>query len=96
MKYVDENCNVIAESAVDLSKGFLVQTTITKEDAVPIDNVTKFVLADEDYEPVQMYVLNPPPQAPTPQEDTDALLVELAYRLTLLELGIVGGEENAV
>lgn len=40
-------------------------------------------------------VLNPSPESPDPQTDTDELMVDLAYRVTLLELGLTdtGAEE---
>lgn len=56
MKIVDENLEIITE--YDLTKGYLTNTVIVKEDATPIDNVTKFAWADDDYEEVQMYVIN--------------------------------------
>lgn len=34
------------------------------------------------------YPLNPSEPEPTPQEDTDAMLVDHEYRITLLELGV--------
>ena len=42
----------------DLTKGVLIPTTVIREDAEPIDNITKFAWADEDYEDAQMYIPN--------------------------------------
>lgn len=94
MRIINENYETIDKSDVDLSKGQLFPATVIREDATPIDDVTKFAWADEDYEEVQMYVLNSEPeeQARTAQDDTDAMMVDHEYRLTLLELGIYESE----
>lgn len=55
----------------------------------------------DEYEDVQRYIpytaekLAQRNQS-APQEDTDALLVDHEFRLTMLELGLEGGIENAV
>lgn len=54
MRVIDQNYNTITE--YDLTCGKLVDMVVIKEDAVPIDDITKFVWADDDYEEVQMYV----------------------------------------
>lgn len=54
IKIIDEAGNEISNP--DLSKGYLVSTTIVKKDAVPIDNVTKFAWDDSDYEEVYRYI----------------------------------------
>lgn len=94
MRIINENYETIDKSDVDLSKGQLFPATVIREDATPIDDITKFAWADEDYEEVQMYVLNSEPeeQARTAQDDTDAMMVDHEYRLTLLELGIYESE----
>lgn len=88
MRIIDESFETITE--YDLSAGHLVSATAIREDASPIDNITKFAWSDEDYEAVQMYIPNreEPAPEPTAQDDTDAMLVDHEYRLTLLELGI--------
>ena len=88
MRVVDENANTI--TSYDLSLGNLVETSVIKVDAEPIDNVTKFAWVDEDYEDVLMYIPNhvEPDAGPSPQDDTDSMLVDMEYRLTLLELGL--------
>ena len=58
MRVINENLETITE--YDLTKGQLVSATAIREDAEPIDNITKHAWADEDYEEVQMYILNPP------------------------------------
>lgn len=94
MRIVNENYETIDESDVDLSKGQLLPATVIREDAVPIDDVTKFAWDDEDYEEVQIYVINSEPeeQTRTAQDDTDAMMIDHEYRLTLLELGIYESE----
>lgn len=57
MRVINQNRETITE--YDLTAGRLVPTTVIRADASPIDNVTKFAWADEDYEEVQMYVPNP-------------------------------------
>ena len=57
MRVINQNCETITE--YDLSEGRLVLTTAVRADAAPIDNVTKFAWADEDYEEVQMYIPYP-------------------------------------
>lgn len=88
MRVVDENANTI--TSYDLSLGNLVETSVIKVDAEPIDNITKFAWADEDYEDVLMYIPNhvEPDTGPSPQDDTDSMLVDMEYRLTLLELDL--------
>ena len=58
MRYFNEKAEPISLESVDLKKGFLIHFMAVKEDAAPIDNVTKFAWADDDYEDAQMYVLN--------------------------------------
>lgn len=99
MRIVNEKFETISESEVDLSKGTLVTTTGIREDAEPIDNITRFAWDDNDYEEVQMYVLNKDSEYSEPytnnqngfdsaQADTDAMMIDHEYRLTLLELGL--------
>lgn len=87
MRYVNEKFESITEGEVDLEKGYLTTTTAIREDATPIDNITKFAWDDNDYEEVQVYSLNPEREL-SPQDDTDAMAIDHEYRLTLLELGL--------
>ena len=57
MRIIDENYDTIQESEADLEKGFLVNALSVREDAKPIDNITKFAWSDDDYEEVKMYRL---------------------------------------
>lgn len=75
----------------DLEKGCLTATVRIRPDAVPIDNKTKFVWDDTDYEEVLIYSLYTEEKETLSAEDT---LLELTadheYRLCMLEL--TGGE----
>jgi len=84
MRYFDETGEQIPENYADLAKGFLVPFAAVKEDAVPIDNVTKFAWDDEDYEDAMMYVLNPETPEPTQAER----IAELEEALALLLSGV--------
>lgn len=90
MKVVDINGNTLNRDTLDLTKGYLVKGKIPKSDAIPIDNVVKFAWEDSDFEEVEIYKLFKPKDesAISPDEDRDAMLVDLEYRLTLIELGV--------
>lgn len=98
MRIVNENLETISESDVDLKKGHLTEGQAIREDAKPIDDVTKFAWDDDDYETVMIYVLfenissDILPETNSPQADTDAMMVDHEYRITLLELGISESE----
>lgn len=74
----------------DAAKGSLVETVRIRPDAQPIDNITKFAYADEDYEPVMIYT----PYVAEETLSTEDTILELTagheYRLCMLELN--GGE----
>lgn len=59
MRILDENGKEIALDQCDMTVGFLMNETLIRSDAAPIDNVTKFAWADEDYETIQRYVVIP-------------------------------------
>ena len=86
MRVVNENYETITE--YDLTKGYLFPTILIKEDAKPIDNITKYAWADDDYEAAQMYLLNPAEESadpePTLQERVASLETELAAAKILL------------
>ena len=54
MRVVDTNHKTITE--YDLTKGRLEPFFSIREDATPIDNVTKFAWGDDDWEEVLMYI----------------------------------------
>lgn len=83
MRILNENMEEITE--YDLVKGSLCPATIIRPDAVPVDNIDKFVYEDGDYEQVMIYR---PHEVETPSE-TETLLELTAdheYRLCMLEL----------
>ena len=86
MRVVDRNGKTLTE--YDLTVGYLVHTTVIREDATPIDDVTKFAWYDEDYEEVQMYLPNPV-EDDTPTQ-LDRIEAQVAYTAmmtdTLLEV----------
>lgn len=91
MRIVDKSRNTISDYTEDM--GYLIPVTVIKEDAVPIDKVDKFVWDDDDYEEAMMCIpYETEVFEPTPQDDTDAMVVDHEYRLTLLELGITESE----
>ena len=57
VRVVNQRFETIAE--YDPSGGSLIAARAVREDAAPIDNVTKFAWADEDFEDVLMYIPNP-------------------------------------
>lgn len=52
----------ITREQCDLTTGYLQEETVIRTDAAPIDNITKFAWADEDYETIQRYVAVPEKQ----------------------------------
>lgn len=87
MRIVNEYFKTIDESEVDLTKGQLVKSIGIREDATPVDDITKFAWYDEDYEEVQMYVLNKESEETQPSQTDELTLVIDAL------LGI-GGVQN--
>lgn len=57
MRTVNENLETIRDSEIDLTKGRLVEGQAIREDAEPIDDITKFAWNDDDYEDVMIYML---------------------------------------
>lgn len=55
MRLLNAQHEEIPESEVDLTKGRMYPTKIIRPDAEPVDNVTKFAYADDDYEKVWIY-----------------------------------------
>ena len=59
MRILDEQGQPLTEEQCDLTAGFLREEVIIRPDAAPIDNVTKFAWADQDYETILRYVVIP-------------------------------------
>ena len=74
----------------DAAKGSLTETVRIRPDAVPIDNVTKFAYADEDYEAVMIYTPYVAEETPSTEDTILELTADHEYRICMLELN--GGE----
>ena len=59
MRTLNEKDEEIRESECDLSVGYIIEETIIRPDAAPIDNKTKWAWSDEDYETIRRYVVVP-------------------------------------
>ena len=59
MRLLNEQNREITESECDLTVGYITEETIIRPDAAPIDNVTKWAWANEDYETIRRYVVIP-------------------------------------
>ena len=86
MRVIDQNGNMIVE--YDLSKGHLVATTAIREDANPIDNITKFAWSDEDYEEARMYIPNPIKTIQEKIKDLKQKLRETDYHIIKVMEGV--------
>ena len=75
MRIINEKFETITE--YDLTKGQLTSAIVIREDVEPINNINKFVWADDDYEEVQMYVPYPPVDN-TPSQ-LDEIQAQVAY-----------------
>ena len=62
MRILNEQDVELAQAQCDLETGYLREEMIIRPDVAPIDNVTKFAWADEDYETIQRYVAVPEEQ----------------------------------
>ena len=70
----DLNGNIL--ESYDLSKGSLSTRTVIRTDAAPVDNVTKFAWADEDYEEIQVYI---PYEATDEPSQLDRIEAQVTY-----------------
>lgn len=73
----------------DLSKGALYEKTIIRQEAAPIDNVTKFAWEDGDYQQIKVYIpYEEPDTTPSQLDRIEAQLVYTAMMTgTLVEEG---------
>ena len=88
MRILDENRQEIAN--YDLTRGCLTPATIIRPEAEPIDNISKFAWADEDYEDVMIYTPYAAEETPSTEDTILELTADHEYRLCMLELN--GGE----
>ena len=70
----------------DLTRGSLTETVRIRPDAQPIDNVTKFAYADEDYEAVMIFAPYAAQETPSAEDTLLELTADHEYRLCMLEL----------
>lgn len=80
MRVVNQDLQTIAD--YDLRKGRLVQAKAVRDDATPIDNVTKWAWAEDDYEDVMMYVETP--------EETEEYVSQEAKELEAIKTELKG------
>lgn len=80
MRVVNRKGETLTE--YDLSLGYLSETKVVRKDAKPIDNVTKFAWAKEDYEEVQMYM-------PYPEKSKQEQINELKKQLKNTDYKII-------
>lgn len=80
MRVINQKGETITE--YDLTVGQLCPTVIIREGAEPIDNVTKFAWADEDYEEVQMFM-------PYPEKTTAQKIQELKAKLSATDYKVI-------
>ena len=76
MKVFDVHGNELNEADIDLERGRLIPTNRIKQDAKPIDNVTKFAWCDDDYEDILEYIV--PDEAEWLERQIDTFKRELA------------------
>lgn len=85
MRYLDAEGKTVEKEQLDLTKGYLTEVQVIREDAAPIDNVTKFFYTRDDYEMAQQYFLyRPESQVPTQEQR----ITELEEALELLLSGV--------
>ena len=80
MRTVNQRGETITD--YDLSKGVLTPAKVIREDAAPINNVTKWAWADDDYEDVMMYVETP--------EETEGYISQEAKELEAIKAELKG------
>ena len=80
MRTVNQQGETITD--YDLSKGVLPPAKVIREDAAPIDNVTKWAWAEDDYEDVMMYVETP--------EETEGYISQEAKELEAIKAELKG------
>lgn len=86
MRILDQQGVERTEADCNLTSGMLMEETIVRPGAAPIDNVTKFAWAEEDYETILRYVEVPEAQRAAEQiaqlkqqlADTDYTVIKIA------------------
>ena len=57
-------------------------------ETLPDGNISDYLYIDSEYVYDPIHIIEEVESIPSPQDDTDAMLIDHEYRLTLLELGI--------
>ena len=83
MRILNEQDQELIQAQCDLTKGFLRQEVIIRSGAAPIDNITKFAWADEDYETIQRYV-----EVPEEQRTADRI-AWLKWQLSATDYAVI-------
>ena len=86
MRILDEQGREHPREDCDLTAGVLLEETIIRPGAAPVDNVTKFAWAAEDFEPILRYVQVPEAQRAAERiarlkqqlADTDYTVIKIA------------------
>lgn len=88
MRIIDTEGNPI--QSPDSEKGYLATRQEIREDAVPIDNLTKFAWEDSDFEEVKVYIpYGEPDTAPSQLDRIEAQLVYTAMMTETLTEGVL-------
>ena len=96
MRILNEQDEELTIEQCDLETGYLLEETIIRHDAAPIDDVTKFAWADEDYETIQRYVAVPEKQRTTERiAQLKGFLRETDYAVIKIAEGAAAPEEYA-
>ena len=96
MRLLNEKGELVREEDCDLTRGYIQTEIIIRPDAAPIDNVTKFAWADEDYETIQRYVKIPEPEwRESRLAELKAALAETDYAVVKIAEGAATAEEYA-
>jgi len=91
VRVVNEKHETITE--YDLTHGSLIAAKAVRENATPIDNVTKFAWAEDDYEDVLMYIPNPAVSVADQIAGIQRQLEETDYRIIkCMEYSLAGLE----
>lgn len=75
MRIIDTEGNPL--QSPNLNKGYLVVRQEIRENATPIDNITKFAWEDDDYEEVQVYI--PHEEQTAEPTQLDRIEAQVAY-----------------
>lgn len=96
MRLLNENYDEISEAEIVPEKGRLYRKNIIKPDAVPVDDITKFAYADDDYEEVMIYERISEGEILTKHiEDLKRKLTDTDYVVIKIAEGVSAADEYA-